>query len=104
MPEHIDVAVIGAGQAGLAMSYHLTQRGIPHLVLEQHRVGEAWRNRWNSFTLVTPNWMIKLPGFEYAGSDPDGFMPRDDLVKYLEDYAESFNAPIRTGVRVTAVE
>jgi putative flavoprotein involved in K+ transport len=105
MSEQIEAVIIGAGHAGLSTSYYLTRAGMPHLVLEGGRVGERWRSsRWDSFTLVTPNWMCCLPGYPYAGDDPDGFMARDEVVTYLEGYAESFNAPVREGVRVTAVE
>lgn len=105
MAEQLEVLVIGAGQAGLSASYCLTQHGIDHVVLEKDRIGEAWRSgRWDSFTLVTPNWTIRLPGMPYEGSDPDGFMPREEVVAYLERYAEQFNAPLRTGVEVTSVE
>ena len=76
MVEQVGVAVIGAGQAGLAISYYLTQQARPHVVLEKDRqVGSAWRHgRWDSFTLLTPNWTVRLPGFPYRGDDPDGFM------------------------------
>ena len=104
MTEHVEVVIIGGGQAGLALSYYLTQQGRTHLVLERGRVGETWRSgRWDSFTLVTPNWMTQLPGFPYQGDDPDGFLPREDIVAYLEQYAASFNAQIQCGVQVTAV-
>ncbi len=104
MTEHIETVIIGGGQAGLAISYYLTQQGQPHIVLEQGRIGEAWwSQRWDSFTLITPNWTIQLPGFEYEGDDPAGFLSREDIVKYLEQYARSFNAPLSAGIRVTAV-
>jgi len=104
MAEHIEVIIIGGGQAGLALSYYLTQQRRPHLVLEQGQVGESWRTkRWDSFSLITPNWMTQLPGFGYQGDDPDGSLPRAEFVEYLEQYAQSFNAPLRCGVRVTAV-
>ena len=94
MTEQVEVVIIGGGQAGLALSYYLTQQGRTHLVLEQGRVGETWRSgRWDSFTLNTPNWMTQLPGFAYQGDDPDGFLPREDIVAYLEQYAASFKAP-----------
>ena len=73
MTEQVEVVIIGGGQAGLALSYYLTQQGRTHLVLEQGQVGETWRSgRWDSFTLNTPNWMTQLPGFAYQGDDPDG--------------------------------
>ena len=106
MPEQVEAVVIGGGQAGLAISYYLAQQGRPHVVLEQAtQIVPAWRyGRWDSFTLVTPNWTVRLPGFPYQGSDPDGFMPRADVVRHLEQYAASFQAPVRCGVQVTAVE
>jgi putative flavoprotein involved in K+ transport len=99
MTERHDTVVIGAGQAGLAMSYCLTERGIEHVVLERDRIAHAWRTqRWDSFCLVTPNWQCRLPGFPYAGDEPEGFMPRDEIVAYIEAYARSFDAPVREGV------
>ncbi|HTQ05117.1 MAG TPA: MSMEG_0569 family flavin-dependent oxidoreductase [Polyangiaceae bacterium] len=104
MPEHHAVIVIGAGQAGLATSYCLKQRGIEHVVLEANRVGHSWRSeRWDTFCLVTPNWQCRLPGHPYAGSDPQGFMGRDEIVRYLDDYAAAFEPPLRMGIRVTAL-
>src|SRR6266849_369816 len=100
----IDVVIIGGGQTGLAMSYHLSQQGVDHIILERRRIAESWRTkRWDSFKLVTPNWAIRLPGYEYQGKDPDGFMHQDEIVKYLEAYAASFHAPIQFGVHVTSV-
>jgi len=98
------VVVIGAGQAGLAVSRELTVRGVEHVVLERDRVAQTWRTRWESFTLVTPNWTMALPGHEYAGDDPEGFVPRDAVVDYLESYAASFGAPIVDGVAVDSIE
>jgi putative flavoprotein involved in K+ transport len=96
------VAVIGAGQAGLAMSHCLQARGIDHVVLERNRIGHEWRERrWDSFCLVTPNWQCLLPGFPYAGPDPHGFMQKDEIVAYLEAYAASFRPPLHEGVAVT---
>ncbi len=92
-----DTLVIGAGQAGLAISHELTERGVGHVVLERGDIGQSWRDRWETFCLVTPNWSVQMPGFPYDGDDPDGFMPRDDIVAYLERYAASFAAPVRTG-------
>jgi putative flavoprotein involved in K+ transport len=104
MAEHHRVIVIGAGQAGLSVSYCLKQRGIDHVVLEADRVGHSWRSeRWDTFCLVTPNWQCQLPGHPYRGSDPQGFMGRDEIVEYLEDYARAFDPPLRTGVRVTSL-
>ena len=103
--KRFEVVVIGAGQGGLATSYHLTQQGVEHVILEQDRVGESWRSqRWDSFCLVTPNWTLQLPGFPYQGADPDGFMGRDELVDYFDSYVRSFEPPIWTGVKVTSVD
>lgn len=101
--QQTDTIVIGAGQAGLATSHELTERGVDHAVLEKGRIGQSWRDRWDTFCLVTPNWSVQLPGFPYDGDDPDGFMPRDDIVAYLERYAASFGAPVRTGTSISAV-
>ncbi|MFI5935368.1 MSMEG_0569 family flavin-dependent oxidoreductase [Actinoplanes sp. NPDC051494] len=104
MTPHHTVAVIGGGQAGLSMSWYLRQRGIDHIVLERHSVGHEWRERrWDSFCLVTPNWQCDLPGFPYAGDDPDGFMLGAEVVGYLEDYAASFGPPLVQGVTVTGL-
>jgi cation diffusion facilitator CzcD-associated flavoprotein CzcO len=98
-----NVVIVGAGQAGLAVSHELRQAGIVHVVLERGRVGQTWRGRWESFCLVTPNWFCQLPGHPYDGSDPDGFMPRDEVAAYLESYAAGFEAPVREGIEVTAL-
>jgi len=97
------VIVVGGGQAGLAMSRELSARGLAHVVLERGLIGQAWRNRWDSFQLVTPNWTVLLPGHPYDGDDPDGFMPRDDVVEYLERYAEAVGAPVFENTPVRAV-
>ncbi len=103
-PEKIEAVVVGGGQAGLSMSWHLVRRGIPHVVIERHSPGHAWSaQRWESFCLVTPNWQCRLPGFPYAGADPDGFMSRDEIVRYVADYAASFPCPLRSGLEVLAV-
>ncbi len=102
--EHVDVVIVGGGQAGLALSHELSAGGIEHVVLERGRVGETWRHRHDSFCLVTPNWSVRLPGRPYTGPDPDGFMARDEIVTTLEEYARSFRAPLRTGVMVKEVE
>ena len=101
---HHTAVVVGAGQAGLSMSYCLKQLGIEHVVLEKHRIAHEWRERrWDSFCLVTPNWQCRLPGFPYAGPDPKGFMLKDDIVKYVEDYARSFNPPVIESVTATSL-
>ena len=102
--ESVPVAIVGGGQAGLATSRELTKAGLEHVVLERGRVGETWRNRWDSFCLVTPNWTVQLPDGRYAGPEPDGFMPRDEFVAYLERYAAESGAPIREHVAVKSVQ
>ncbi|MGL6019561.1 MAG: NAD(P)-binding domain-containing protein, partial [Gibbsiella quercinecans] len=98
------VVIVGGGQAGLAMSYCLTQRHIDHVILERHRLAWAWREqRWDNFCLVTPNWQCKLPGFPYDGDEPDGFMVKDQIIDYIQRYADSFNAPLREGISVMRV-
>ena len=105
MTEQIDTIIVGAGQGGLSTSYYLMQQGREHIILEQaDQVAEAWRKRWDSFTLITPNWTIRLPGAEYQGDDPDGFMARDEVITYFEEYIEQFKMPIRFGIRMTSVE
>jgi len=105
MTERIDTIIVGGGQGGISTSYHLKLQGKEHIILEQaDRTASAWRKRWDSFTLVTPNWMTRLPGAEYQGDDPDGFTARDNVIAYFEEYIEKFDLPIRYGVRVTSVE
>jgi len=92
---HIATVVIGAGQAGLAMSYCLSELGVDHVVIERGRVAQRWRNQsWDSLTLLTPNWMTRLPGFQYDGDDPDGFMSVADLIALFDRYAALSRAPI----------
>src|SRR5690348_11978444 len=99
------VVVVGGGQAGLSASYCLQLRGIDHVVLEANQVGWEWRTRrWDSFCLVTPNWQCRLPGFPYQGPDPDGFMVRDEIVRYLENYRQAFDVPIVEGARATRLD
>jgi putative flavoprotein involved in K+ transport len=98
MTQFHQTVVIGAGQAGLATSWHLKQHGLEHVVLERGRVAEAWRSRrWDSFRLLITNRMCQLPGFGYSSDDPDGFMLKHDIVRFFEAYAESFNPPVREG-------
>jgi putative flavoprotein involved in K+ transport len=100
--EHHEVAIVGGGQAGLSMSWYLRTAGVGHVVFERDRVGHEWRQRrWDSFCLVTPNWQCRLPGFEYTGDDPEGFMAGAEVVTFLEKYAASFDPPLREGVTVT---
>ena len=98
-----DTVVIGGGQAGLSVSHELLAAGVPHVVLERAAVAQAWRDRWDSFTLVTPNWTLDLPGGPYAGDDPEGHVNRDEIVAYLEAYAAQHAGEVREGVRVDAL-
>src|SRR5215469_10599693 len=106
MSFQIDTVIVGGGQAGLAISYYLKQQGRDHVVLERAAaVANAWRNqRWDSFTLVTPNFQVRMPGAEYNGNDPYGFMTLAEVVKYFDDYVERFGLPVRYGVEVFSVE
>jgi putative flavoprotein involved in K+ transport len=98
---HHEVAVIGAGQAGLSISWYLVRAGIDHVVFEKERAGHVWRaERWDSFCLVTPNWQCQLPGFAYQGADPHGFMLREEIVDYIDAFVGSFDPPLREGVAV----
>ena len=102
---NVDVAVVGAGQAGLATSFYLSQSGIDHVVLDRAVVADGWRNRrWDSFTLNIPNWSFTLPGFPYDGQDPDGFMTREEIVERVARYAGLINAPVEEGIDVTALK
>ena len=100
----MDVAVVGGGQAGLAASNALTARGIDHVVFERGRIGQTWRDRWDSFCLVTPNWTVDLPEHPYTGPDPDGYLPRDQIVETLVEFSASSAAPVREGVEVHRLE
>jgi len=105
-PAHHSVIVVGGGQAGLSASYYLQQEGVDHLVLEKHSVTHAWRNqRWDAFSLVTPNWQCALPGYteDFKGTDPHGFMKKDEINEYLAGFVKSVNAPVREGVAVQRV-
>ena len=100
--EH-DLVVLGAGQAGLAISRELARRDLEHVVLERGRVGESWRGRWASFCLVTPNWTMQLPDQPYDGENPDAFDARDEIVGFLERYATRFEVPVHEGVDVRSL-
>lgn len=96
--------VIGAGQSGLAMSQLLSQRSIDHVVLERHEIGNSWRQeRWDTLRLLTPNWQCRLPGHEYDGDDPDGFMAATEVAEFLALYAKRNDAPVVVGSAVTSV-
>ena len=95
-PQRHSVVVIGAGQAGLSVTYALQQRGIRPLVLEQHRIGYAWdQQRWDSFCLVTPNWQCRLPDFPYDGDQPEGFMGKTAIVAFLQRFARHVGGDVR---------
>src|SRR3954447_16426626 len=98
------VIIIGAGRSGLAMSRCLADRSIDHVVLERNDVANSWRTeRWDSLRLLTPNWQCRLPGHQYDGADPDGFMTVSEVVDFLSAYAGAIDAPVRTGTAVTSV-
>ncbi|WP_139981625.1 MSMEG_0569 family flavin-dependent oxidoreductase [Nocardioides litoris] len=101
---HVTVAVVGGGQAGLSTSWYLTRAGVDHVVLEAATAAHEWADtRWDSFTLVTPNWHCRLPGYAYDGPDPDGFMTRDEVVAWLGGYAATFGPPLVEHTRVTSL-
>jgi len=101
----VDTVIVGGGQAGLAISYYLKQEGREHVVLERAAaVANAWRGRWDSFTLVTPNFQVCMPGAEYKGNDPHGFMSKADIIRYFDDYIERFDLPVDCGIEVFSVE
>ena len=105
MERSVEVAIIGAGQAGLATSWHLARAQVDHVVLEAGRVAETWRSRrWDSFRLITPNWAIELPGTAYAGDDPDGYMSRAELVEFFEAWVASFSPPVVGNTHVKKIE
>ncbi len=106
MNEKIETVIIGGGQAGLSASYYLQQQAHENIVLEQAaQPANAWRNdRWDSFSLLTPNWSFRLPGAEYAGDNPDGFMPKNEIVTRFEQYVQNARLPVRFKVHVNSVE
>ena len=98
----IDTVIVGGGQAGIAMSEHLSNHGIDHIVFEKHRIAEAWRSgRWDSLVMNGPAWHDRFPNMEFATHAPDEFPDKDAVADYMEAYAKHFNAPIHTGVEVT---
>jgi putative flavoprotein involved in K+ transport len=102
--EKVEVLVVGAGQAGVAMSEHLGSCGISHLVLERHRIAERWRSeRWDSLVANGPAWHDRFPGMEFSNIDPEAFAPKERVADYFVDYAEMIKAPIRCGVEVSEV-
>lgn len=98
-----NTVIIGAGQAGLALSRCLFDRGVEHVILERGRVAQRWSERWDSLRLLSPNWMTRLPGWCYRGDQPDGFMKRNDVIRFLSGYAASFAAPVEEQTSVTRV-
>jgi putative flavoprotein involved in K+ transport len=103
--ETIDTLVVGAGQAGIALSEHLGNSGVPHLILEKNRVAEAWRSaRWDALVTNGPVWHDRFPSLEFKGDDPDAFVTKDRVADYLEEYAQMVHAPVRTGVEVLKAE
>lgn len=104
--EEIETIIVGGGQAGLAVSYFLHTQRREHLILEKSiRPAHAWvDDRWDSFTIVTPNWAMRMPGAEYNGNDPGGYMPRNEVGTFFEQYVKNFKLPIRYGATVTIVE
>ncbi|WP_343074427.1 NAD(P)/FAD-dependent oxidoreductase [Phytoactinopolyspora limicola] len=100
----VDVLVVGGGQAGLAMSEHLSERGITHLVLERHRIAERWRSqRWDTLVANGPAWHDRFPSLEFVDVEPDAFASKEQVADYFVAYAEKIGAPVRCGVEVTAV-
>lgn len=105
MADKVETLIIGAGQAGLSLSYYLTQASHDHLVVDKETIpGAAWRKRWDSFTLVTPNWTFRLPGMPYQGEFPDGYMPKLEILHTFEHYSEQYGLPLRLGAEVKCVE
>ena len=103
--EKIDTIVVGAGQAGIAMSEHLSSQGVPHLVLERDRIAERWRTgRWDSLVANGPAWHDRFPGMEFSDFDPDAFVPKEKIADYFVTYADKIIAPIRCGVEVKSVQ
>jgi putative flavoprotein involved in K+ transport len=100
----IPVAIVGAGQAGMSVSWFLKQEGVEHVLLEASTAAHEWTDRrWDNFTLVTPNWHCRLPGYAYEGDDPDGFMDREQVAAWLAGYAASFDPPVQEHTAVTAL-
>jgi putative flavoprotein involved in K+ transport len=102
--QEIEVLVVGAGQAGVAMSEHLSSYGVPHLVVERHRIAERWRSeRWDSLVANGPAWHDRFPGREFPDLGPDDFATKEQVADYFVAYAEKIGAPVRCGVEVTSV-
>src|SRR5690606_6737821 len=100
----VSTLVVGAGHAGLAVSSCLSERSIDHVLLERGDVANSWATgRWDSLRLLTPNWMNRLPGYRYDGSDPDGFMTMPEVIDYIRGYAKVAEAPVQTSTSVTSL-
>ena len=104
MTEYVYTVVVGGGRAGLSVSWYLKRAGRDHLVSDRGEIGDTWRRRWDSFCLVTPNWLCQLPGYPYDGDEPNGFMLRDAIVAYVERFAASFEPPYRSGVEIMRID
>ncbi|MDE8346328.1 MAG: FAD-dependent oxidoreductase [Acidocella sp.] len=103
-PQHHQIIIIGGGQAGLSLAWHMQQAGIDYLVIERAEAFHAWKHqRWDSFCLVTPNWQCKLPGYEYPGNEPDGFMVKAEIIRFVEGFKASFNPNVLTNTEVLSL-
>ncbi len=101
----VNTIIVGAGQGGLSVSYYLKQKDHHHILLEkENQIAASWRSHWDSFTLNTPNWMVHLPGTNYQGNDPEGFMTREEIIAFFEDYLHEHQLPIKYGVTVTSID
>jgi putative flavoprotein involved in K+ transport len=105
LKSHYSAVVVGGGQAGLCASHYLKKHGIDHVVFEKKTVAHKWKNeRWDAFCLVTPNWQCQLPDHAYDGTDPHGFMVKDEIVAYVDRFVKKVDAPVFEGTSVTALE
>ena len=104
MENHYQVIIVGGGQAGLSVAHGLQEKGIQYIIFEKSEIASSWKNkRWDKFCLVTPNFQCRLPGYSYAGNDPEGFMQKDEIVDFVKGYAATFNPTIKEGVEVLEV-
>lgn len=101
----IDTIIVGGGQSGLSVSYYLTQKKHDHLLLDANKVAHRWRELcWDSFFMITPNWMLTLPGQVYSGNNPNGYMSKNEIVRYIEQYAKKIKAPIKENTLVKKID